>query len=101
MKDVFTKLKNIICSLKKSIMRRITIFNLSFKQVFFRFYLMMAVVIGFGFLNQFTIAAILGYIAAIGFILGVGFEKPDARAASMKEKIVTPEKRHRKIAKAA
>jgi hypothetical protein len=82
-------------------MKRIKIFNLSFKQVFFRFYLMMGVVIGFGFLNQFTIAAILGYIAAIGFILGVSFEKPATRAIDMKEKIATPEKRHRKIAKAA
>lgn len=82
-------------------MKRIKLFNLSLKQVFFRFYLMMAVVIGFGFLNQFTIAAILGYIAAIGFILGVSFEKPDARAVSMKEKLATPEKRHKKIATAA
>ncbi len=82
-------------------MKRIKLFNLRFEQVFIRFYVMMAVVIGFGFLNQFAIAAILGYIAAIGFILGVGFEMPATSAMSRKEKETILEAKHKTIAKAA
>ena len=62
-------------------MKNLKLFDLNFAETTIRFYWMMAVVIVFSFLGQFTIAAILGYALAVSFILGVSYKEPEKKAA--------------------
>ncbi|MBK7476872.1 MAG: hypothetical protein IPN74_16045 [Haliscomenobacter sp.] len=66
-------------------MRKIKIFDLNLADLILRFYLMMAVVVVAGFFGQFTIAAILGNILAISFILAVSFRKTTEEAVAKGE----------------
>ena len=63
-------------------MRKIKIFDLNIASLVLRFYLMMAVVIIFSFLGQFTLAAVLGYILALSVILGASFRKETKKAVA-------------------
>ncbi|GJM36403.1 MAG: hypothetical protein DHS20C18_54040 [Saprospiraceae bacterium] len=51
-------------------MLQFKIFKLNISGVVMRFYLMMAVTLILGLLNQWALAAILGFTIAISFILG-------------------------------
>jgi len=82
-------------------MKNIAVFNLNLAGMAFRFYLMMAAVIIFGFLGQFTIAAILGYALAISFILGVSFRKTTKKAVAKGESQLRKRVHERTIKKAA
>lgn len=77
-------------------MRQLQLFNLSVAGVVKRFYLMMAVVTIAGFLGQFTIASILGFLVAVSFILGVSITPPEAKEARRAE--LKPEKEEKRIA---
>lgn len=45
---------------------------------------MMAIVIGFGMIQQFNLAAVFGFAIAISAILGVGIERSAERVAQQK-----------------
>ncbi len=45
---------------------------------------MMAIVIGFGMIQQFKLAAVFGFAIAISAILGVGIERSSERVAQQK-----------------
>ncbi|MEZ4934302.1 MAG: hypothetical protein R2788_19525 [Saprospiraceae bacterium] len=82
-------------------MKNIKIFDLNIGKTVVRFYLMMAVVIIFGFLGQFTLAAILGYILGISFILGVRVGAKDEKATAKRIHKLDFEKREKAIRKVA
>jgi hypothetical protein len=81
-------------------MRKISVFNLSVKDVAIRFYLMIGVVVAFGFLGQFTLAAVLGYVVGLSFILGARFDKTEEVVAKS-ERQLRGEVRERTVRKAA
>lgn len=56
-------------------MRHLKVFDLNLAEFVSRFYFMMAVVIITGFLGSFTLAAIIGMLVAITWILGTSFRK--------------------------
>ena len=78
-------------------MRKIKLFGLSIEGVALRFYAMMTAIIALGFLNQFTLATILGFTLAASFILGISYTKP----ASKKETRVMNSKIQKPLTKAA
>ena len=57
-------------------MRKIRLFELSIGGVLLRFYFMMAVVLFLGAFGHFTFAAILGFVIAGSFILGIRVDNP-------------------------
>jgi hypothetical protein len=57
-------------------MRTLKVFDLNMEEMVERFYVMMATVIVFIMLDQHIMAALLGNILAVSFILGVSFRKP-------------------------
>lgn len=61
-------------------------FDLSVSGVVGRFYLMMALATIFGFLNQWTLAAVLAFTVAISFIVGISVHsvKPEKLAVNEK-----------------
>lgn len=64
--------------------------NLSLPNVVFRFYLMMAGAIAFGFAGQFTLAALFAGIIALLTILGVSIQFGKSKAAQKETgKIIT------------
>lgn len=66
-------------------MKNISTFSLNMKNMASRFYLMMGAVIILGFLGQFTMAAIMGYVLAISFILGIGLKKTNSEVAAQED----------------
>lgn len=66
-------------------MRKVKVFDLNLAELVVRFYLMIGVVAILGFLGQFTIAAILGFVLAISFILGVSFRKTTKKVVAKGE----------------
>ena len=65
-------------------MKKMNVFQLNLAQLIWRFYLMMAIVIGFGMIHQFNLAAVFGFAIAISAILGVGIERSAERVAQQK-----------------
>jgi hypothetical protein len=67
-------------------MIKLKAFDLSVSGVVWRFYLMMALAAIFGFLHQWALAAILAFIVAISFIVGISVHivKPEKLAVSEK-----------------
>lgn len=82
-------------------MRKVRLFDLNGPETVLRFYLMMAVIVIFGSLNQFNIAAILGFALAISFILGVSFRKTTRKAVARKEPRISPKEKEETFIKAA
>lgn len=70
-------------------MQKIAPVSLSINNVVARFYLMIAVTLIFGFLGQWTLAAIFGYVIGLSAILGLskqfGPPKSQAKIISKKE----------------
>jgi hypothetical protein len=56
-------------------MKKLSVFQLSIKNVVLRFYLMVAVVALFGMIGQWEIAAIAGFITGVSAILGVSYSE--------------------------
>lgn len=68
-------------------MRTLKVFDLNMEEMVERFYVMMAAVIIFSMVGQRVIAALLGIILAISFILGVSFRKPVRKAQARVQRI--------------
>ena len=69
---------------------KIRVFHSKIYNTIFRFYLMVGVVAILGFLHQFTLAAIFGFIIAISAILGVSFERSQEAAAEATGRKIVP-----------
>ena len=63
-------------------MLQFKVFDLSVAGVVWRFYLMMAVVVVFGYLNLWALAAILAFIVAVSFIVGTSVKKVEPKKSS-------------------
>ncbi len=68
-------------------MRTLKVFDLNMEEMVERFYVMMATVIIFSMVGQHVIAALLGTILAISFILGVSFRKPFRKAEARVQRL--------------
>lgn len=60
-------------------MKKVSVFQLSIKNLVLRFYLMIALVTVFGMIGQWEIAAVLGFVTGVSAILGAAYE-PERRA---------------------
>ena len=82
-------------------MRKMRLFDLSIAGVVERFYLMMAIVVLFGFLGKFTLATIFGFAIATSFILGVSHRKATKKAIVKEKSKLSPVEGEERLRKAA
>lgn len=61
------------------------VLNVSLATVVLRFYLAMAAVIVLGFLGQFILAAVMGFVLATTCILGLSFYEPARKVVATQE----------------
>ncbi|MCR9099947.1 MAG: hypothetical protein NXI25_08355 [bacterium] len=65
-------------------MMNFKVFDLSISSLALRFYFMMAVIVTLGFLNQWILAIVLGFLVGISFTIGISVHlaKPEQLALS-------------------